>query len=41
VSVAEVNAAVGRRARLSGFAVRAAGLDPVGLAHAFREEFRR
>ncbi|MCA1689703.1 MAG: hypothetical protein LC720_04445 [Actinobacteria bacterium] len=41
VSVAEVNAAVERRAQLSRFAVRAAGLDPVGLAHAFREEFRR
>ncbi|MEA2355054.1 MAG: hypothetical protein QOD61_1183, partial [Solirubrobacteraceae bacterium] len=34
VSVGEVNAAVARRARLSRFAVEAAGIDPVGLAHA-------
>ncbi|MGI8801526.1 MAG: hypothetical protein ACR2KV_05045 [Solirubrobacteraceae bacterium] len=40
-TVAEVNAAVRRRTQLQRFAIRAAGLDPVGLAHAFREEFRR
>jgi len=40
-TVDEVNAAVRRRARLQRFAIRAAGLDPAGLAHAFREEFRR
>jgi hypothetical protein len=40
-TVAEVNAALARRARLTRFALRAGGLDPVGLAHAFREEFCR
>jgi hypothetical protein len=39
-TVAAVNRAVERQARLARFAARAAGLDPVGLAHAFREEFR-
>jgi hypothetical protein len=40
-TVAQVNAAVARRARLTRFAIRAGGLDPIGLAHAFREEFCR
>ncbi len=40
-TVAEVNAAVRRRAQLQRFAVRAAGLDPIGLAHAFRQEFHQ
>jgi hypothetical protein len=40
-TVGEVNAAVLRRAQLQRFAIRAAGLDPAGLAHAFRAEFRR
>ena len=40
-SVAEVNAALDRRAALSRFAVEAQGLDSVGLAHAFRERFVR
>jgi hypothetical protein len=40
-TVAEVNAALERRAALSRFAQEAEGLDPVGLAHAFRERFVR
>jgi hypothetical protein len=40
-SVAEVNEALDRRAALSRFAVETQGLDPVGLAHAFRERFVR
>jgi hypothetical protein len=40
-TVEQVNAAVRRRAQLQRLARRAATLDPVGLAHAFREEFRR
>lgn len=40
-SVAEVNTALDRRSALSRFAVEAEGLDPVGLAHAFRERFTR
>ncbi len=40
-TVDQVNRAVRRRTRLQGFALRAATLDPVGLAYAFREEFRR
>jgi hypothetical protein len=39
-TVAAVNRAFDRQAQLRGFAARAAGLDPVGLAHAFRQEFR-
>lgn len=41
LTVEQINTAVRRRAQLARFAVRAAGLDPVGLAHAFREEFHR
>jgi len=41
VSVAEVNEALDRRAAMSRFAQEAVGLDPVGLAHAFRERFVR
>ena len=40
-SVAEVNEALDRRAALSRFALETQGLDPVGLAHAFRERFVR
>jgi hypothetical protein len=40
-SVAEVNEALDQRAALSRFALEAQGLDPVGLAHAFRERFVR
>jgi hypothetical protein len=40
-SVAEVNQALDRRAELSRFALETQGLDPVGLAHAFRERFVR
>jgi hypothetical protein len=40
-TVAEVNAALERRAALSRFAQESEGLDPVGLAHAFRERFVR
>jgi hypothetical protein len=40
-SVTEVNEALDRRAALSRFALEAEGLDPVGLAHAFRERFLR
>ena len=40
-SVAQVNAALDLRAALSHFAVNAEGLDPVGVAHAFRERFVR
>jgi hypothetical protein len=40
-TVDQVNAAVRRRAQLQRFALSAATLDPVGLAHAFRREFRR
>jgi hypothetical protein len=40
-SVAEVNQALDRRAALSRFALEAEGLEPVGLAHAFRERFVR
>ena len=40
-SVAEVNKALERRATLSRFALESQGLDPVGLAHAFRERFVR
>jgi hypothetical protein len=40
-SVAEVNEALDRRAALSRFALETQGLDPVGLAHAFRESFVR
>jgi hypothetical protein len=41
VSVAEVNEALERRAAISRFALETQGLDPVGLAHAFRERFVR
>jgi hypothetical protein len=41
VSVAEVNEALERQARLSTLVVEAAALGPVGLAHAFRERFPR
>jgi hypothetical protein len=40
-SVAEVNEALDRRAALSRFAQETQGLNPVGLAHAFRERFVR
>jgi hypothetical protein len=40
-SVAEVNEALDRRAALARFALETQGLDPVGLAHAFRERFVR
>jgi hypothetical protein len=40
-SVEEVNQALDLRAELSRFAVEAQALDPVGLAHAFRERFAR
>jgi hypothetical protein len=40
-SVAEVNEALDRRAAISRFALETQGLDPVGLAHAFRERFVR
>jgi hypothetical protein len=40
-SVAEVNAALDRRAALSRLALEAEGLDAAGLAHAFRERFAR
>ena len=40
-SVVEVNEALDRRAALSRFALETQGLDPVGLAHAFRERFVR
>jgi hypothetical protein len=40
-SVAEVNEALDQRAALARFAIEARGLDPVGLAHAFRERFVR
>ena len=40
-SVAEVNQALERRAAISRFALETQGLDPVGLAHAFRERFVR
>ncbi len=40
-SVAEVNQALDRRAELSRFAQETQGLDPVGLAQAFREQFMR
>jgi hypothetical protein len=40
-SVDEVNAALERRAELGRFAVEAQRMDPVGLAHAFRERFAR
>ena len=40
-SVEEINAALDRRADLSRFALEAHSLDPVGLAHAFRERFAR
>jgi hypothetical protein len=40
-TVAEVNAALERRAALSRFAQEAERFDPVGLAHAFRERFVR
>ncbi len=40
-SVAEVNEALERRAAISRFALETQGLDPIGLAHAFRERFVR
>jgi hypothetical protein len=40
-SVRDVNGALDRRVALSRFAVEAQALDPVGLAHAFREKFVR
>jgi hypothetical protein len=40
-SVAEFNEALDRRAALSHFAQETQGLNPVGLAHAFRERFVR
>jgi hypothetical protein len=41
VSVAEVNEALERQARLSALVVEAAVLGPIGLVHAFRERFPR
>lgn len=40
-TVAHINEALDRRDALSRFALEAQGLDPVGLAHAFRERFVR
>jgi len=40
-SVEEVNQALDSRAALLQFALDAPALDPVGLAHAFRERFAR
>ena len=40
-TVEEINHALDRRADLSTFALEAQALDPVGLAHAFRERFAR
>ena len=40
-TVEEINQALDRRADLSKFALEAQALDPVGLAHAFRERFAR
>jgi hypothetical protein len=41
VSVREVNLALERRARLGKLVTDAETLGPVGLGHAFREQFRR
>jgi hypothetical protein len=40
-SVEQVNEALDARAELARFALEAEALDPVGLAHAFRERFAR